>query len=131
MRLSPDEIDAVRIITHSRPKSKNKKVISKVQFRDRKNFSLIKRLFNYKCQSCGYSLITSSGKKIIQIAHIIPHHLTRDNRLENLLVLCSRCHLEFDFSDKRFRILSRIRRKFPMINYTDPDLQQPKELLLQ
>lgn len=112
-------IEDLRKLTHKHSHSKKKKVISKCMYRDRRNYKVIKEFFKYTCQCCKYRLKSTSGKYIIQIAHIIPHSETRDNRLENLLVLCSRCHQEFDYSDKRNRILSRIRRNFPEVKYNE------------
>ena len=108
--------------------SVDKKVISRKSFRDRRNVEPIKRFFKYSCQYCGYRLRSTSGKYICHFAHIIPHSVSRDNRLENVLILCPKHHTEFDYNEKKKKlILNTIKEKFPHIQYPDyKDLENQK-----
>lgn len=100
--------------------SVNKKIITKRSFRDRRNVEPIKRFFNYSCQYCGYRLRSTSGRYICHFAHIVPHSKTRNNTLENVLILCPKHHTEFDYNEEKKRIiLNTIKEKFPNIKYPD------------
>lgn len=51
---------------------------------------------NLTCQSC-YAI-----PEILHIHHIIPYRISKDNRLENLISLCSVCHTTQDNDFRRF-----------------------------
>ncbi len=62
---------------------------------DYQSFKLKKRLFSAKlkpehCELCGWSKRTNNGYLPLELDHINGDH--RDNRLENLRVLCPNCH---------------------------------------
>lgn len=44
---------------------------------------------NFLCRKCGAS-------KKLSVHHVIPQKKTRDNSLDNLITLCSSCHLKMD-----------------------------------
>lgn len=59
------------------------------------SYKLKKRLFKAKlklpkCEKCGWAEISSDGRLPIELDHINGN--SRDNRLENLQVLCPNCH---------------------------------------
>lgn len=113
-------LNELKNIISLHPNSPIKYIYSKKLYRDRRNIHPIKQYFNYRCQYCNYRLKTNSGKFYCHFAHIIPHNVSRDNTLENTLVLCSKHHTEFDNNIKKKRkILYKIKTKFPHINYPD------------
>jgi len=62
---------------------------------DYQSFKLKKRLFNTgmkqpKCEECGWAKKNSDGYLPLELDHINGDH--RDNRLDNLRVLCPNCH---------------------------------------
>ena len=99
--------------------SEDRKVVTRTRYRDKRNIKKIKKVFKYRCQYCNYRLRTSTGKWSIHACHIVPHRISRDNSLQNLLVLCPKHHNEFDNGrmKKRIKIMKRIRSKFPEIEY--------------
>lgn len=44
---------------------------------------------------CGKDLWRATGREQ-QAHHIIPHRMTQDTSLENLVVLCADCHVRYD-----------------------------------
>ena len=66
-----------------------------VENSDFQSFKLKKRLFKEglklkNCEECGWSKTTEDGYLPLELDHINGKH--RDNRLENLRVLCPNCH---------------------------------------
>ena len=62
---------------------------------DFQSFKLKKRLFlvglkNKKCEECDWSKLSEDGRISLELDHINGKH--RDNRLENLRILCPNCH---------------------------------------
>ena len=108
-------------ILNKRPFSKNKKTIVKIQYRDRKNIEIIKKAYNYRCQYCGYKFMNEKGNYICHVAHIVPHSISRDNRLENVFVLCPNHHAEFDsgLQERKEEIYTKIKRKYRKIDYNE------------
>lgn len=62
---------------------------------DYQSFKLKKRLFSaglkpMYCEECGWKKMSSDGRLPLELDHINGDH--RDNRIENLRVLCPSCH---------------------------------------
>lgn len=53
---------------------------------------------NYHCQDCG------NKPKLLDIHHIIPRRISRNHDLENLIVLCRKCHVKWDSDWHRLAI---------------------------
>ncbi|WP_075478453.1 HNH endonuclease [Moritella viscosa] len=60
--------------------------------RDQKLVKQRKKMDNYQCQSCDFSLIIE-GKSIIECHHLFPLNFgERDTKIEDLVCLCPTCH---------------------------------------
>ncbi len=59
---------------------------------------------NYKCKKCGVTCLTQEDagndpelkQRGIQCHHIIPWEISKDDKYENLVTLCRKCHLEIE-----------------------------------
>ncbi|MBP9782626.1 MAG: HNH endonuclease [Candidatus Pacebacteria bacterium] len=66
-----------------------------VENSDFQSFKLKQRLFKEgikkpKCEMCGWARVTEDGRIPVELDHINGKH--RDNRIENLRILCPNCH---------------------------------------
>ncbi|MFA6436447.1 MAG: HNH endonuclease [Candidatus Gracilibacteria bacterium] len=80
---------------------------------DFQSFKLKKRLFiaglkSKYCEQCGWAEYTEDGYLPLELDHINGDH--RDNRLENLRILCPNCHsLTFSHRGRKNRALQSAR----------------------
>jgi predicted restriction endonuclease len=78
--------------------------------RDTAAASLLKRLYDYKCQICGLRIELMSGSYYIEVHHVRPlggSHKGLDTQA-NMLVLCPNHHAMFDFGIPRFIAVDQI-----------------------
>jgi hypothetical protein len=51
---------------------------------------------NWSCQICGVQYKDKNGRGM-HVHHIIPYRVTRDNSNENLITLCTSCHMKEEY----------------------------------
>lgn len=54
----------------------------------------------YKCQNCGIS--QEESKLPLDIHHIIPFRISKNNNLINLITLCRKCHMTQEYKIKKY-----------------------------
>jgi predicted restriction endonuclease len=64
--------------------------------RDQYLMELIKKHRGYKCQFCGYAILTKENNYYVEACHITPVADKGKDALNNVLVLCPNCHKLFD-----------------------------------
>ena len=74
----------------------------------------LKKSVGYKCEDCKKNCYkpgekVHNHKRVLTVAHI--NHDTKDSSPENLIALCSVCHLQYDFRMKKYRKIVLKRRK--------------------
>jgi len=55
------------------------------------------KAYGGRCQVCGHSLETASGRRHSEVHHLHPLHEGGTDTPDNMVVLCARHHAEFDF----------------------------------
>ena len=57
----------------------------------------LKKLYNNRCQICGYTMEYSKGKFYSEVHHYKPLEENGNDDVDNMLVLCPNHHAEFDY----------------------------------
>ena len=65
--------------------------------RDTGKAKRIKSVYKDRCQICGYVLDLPGGRRYSEVHHLRPLRDGGDDDLGNMLVLCARHHVEFDY----------------------------------
>lgn len=68
--------------------------------RDTKKSRKLKQRYRNRCQVCNYRLDISPGKSYSEVHHIFPLKKGGPDNFGNMVVLCARCHAEFDYRVK-------------------------------
>lgn len=87
------QVDKEPIVENKAISTKNESVIkhkTKRQISDRLRFIIMKRN-NFKCQNCGWSPATGTGRTL-EVDHIIPWSKGGETVSDNLQTLCSKCN---------------------------------------
>jgi 5-methylcytosine-specific restriction endonuclease McrA len=65
--------------------------------RDTQKSRKLKKKYRHRCQVCNYRLEISRGKYYSEVHHIFPLKKGGPDNYQNMVVLCARCHAEFDY----------------------------------
>ncbi len=85
----------VMISTDGMP-DKNSEVVTRF-IRDTKKVKELKKLYNDKCQICGYTINPSKNTRYSEVHHLHPLKDGGDDDFDNMMVLCPTHHVEFDY----------------------------------
>jgi len=77
--------------------------------RDNMTIVQLKKLRDFKCQICGYTILKKDKSYYIEAAHITEKRQKGPETPDNILILCPNHHKEFDLGDKK--IIERTKEK--------------------
>jgi len=98
-RMSKADLErSIATYTSSAPPRTRKRVVKELE-RDRSIVVKLKRLYEDRCQCCGFTFAKASGKSYSEVAHLRPIALREANldTKDNLFVLCPNHHKMLDF----------------------------------
>lgn len=52
--------------------------------------------YDHRCALCGIRIVTPDGHTVVEAAHIIPWHQSKNDDIRNGMALCRLCHWGFD-----------------------------------
>jgi 5-methylcytosine-specific restriction protein A len=66
--------------------------------------------------------LQDNDKLFSEIHHIIPYYISKDDSIENLLVLCPTCHRKFHYAtiEERKELIKRLESNFPNLAFRTP-----------
>ena len=67
-----------------------------------RNFPLankLKKIYNSKCQICGFTFKKKNGENYSEVHHIIPLGESGSDSINNMIVICSNCHSEVTYAN--------------------------------
>lgn len=87
-------------ITNNLSQRKRKIIVNEI-IRNVKVANKLKKIYNSKCQICGFTFKKKNGENYSEIHHVIPLGENGSDSINNMVVICSNCHSQVTYADIR------------------------------
>jgi len=97
-------------ITTNLTQKKRKIVINSI-IRDIPIANKLKKIYDSKCQICGFTFKKKNGENYSEVHHVVPLGERGADAINNMVVICSNCHSEVTYADVKLGKLSDNKRE--------------------
>lgn len=90
---------------------KKRKIVISSIIRNAKLPNKLKRLYDSKCQICGFTFKKKNGDYYSEVHHIIPLGESGSDLVNNMVVICSNCHSQVTYAETKLGKLAENKRE--------------------